>query len=226
MNTLYHIAPKRSGHAFVRRMLDEWLPDVYIEDHENGVPSHFTLTPRDVVIVLQTWDLLNWLASYAMSYLRRNKMLAGSFTPDTVDRRVRLWLRIAREWYGVTPHLRGHRVVRVYYDRFFSSGEYRRQVCRELGGEYSERSLNRVRDNGRGSSFDGTGYDGRGQSMDVLTRYRQLPEVVSGVYRYVFTRRPELLEFYVRYQLPGIDKLRFLHGTVPELMHKRECLII
>ena len=211
MSTIYHIAPKRSGHAMVARLIQEWCPDTWLVDQENVRPSRFGVSGGTVV--LQTRDLLNWVASYYQNHVNR----VGVCESGTVLKRVKtLWMPISKEYYRVTTHIKD-RVVRVYYDEFILNEAVRGLVCQQLGGKYSERSINVVKSNGRGSSFDGTEFDGEAYLMETRRRYRQVP---SELYDHIFTRRPDWLEFYVRHQSPDADKMNFLRQTLDKKLIK------
>jgi len=213
MNTIYQIAPKRSGHRFVQNMIQEWLPDVEIQDMENARGRKMRAVPKDSVVVLQMRDLLNWMASYTMSCLGKGRMRVEVFDFERRRRNMmRLWRPIAYEYYGVTHHLNvnKNKVFHVFYDDFFKSPAARRLLCRQLGGVYTENKLNQVDHGGCGSSFDGMGYNGRAQEMDTLTRYAQGHERLQRFYRYVLEKDPKLLRFYKQYQHPNKQKIEFL----------------
>ena len=61
-------------------------------------------------------------------------------------------------------------VIFISYDEFVQSEHYRRLICDKLGGVYSDKTLSRVEDVGRGSSFDGVMFDGKAQEMKVFER--------------------------------------------------------
>lgn len=175
---IYHIAPKRSGHALVGNMIKSWNIKNY-HDFENVNPASFG--KRDGLIVLQVRDMLNWYASY----WKQQKGI----------RMVKVYLQIAREFFGKTDHLRDHKVFRVYYDHFVSNIDERKKLCHDLGGVYSDNMFSRVTDNGGGSSFSGVEKDGTAQSMNVLTRYMQVPKEI---YKELF-RDSRTLDFYLEY---------------------------
>jgi len=179
---IYHIAPKRSGHAWVGHMIKSWCPDSVYHDMENCLPENVDVPIDGSVIVLQIRDLLNWYASY----IQRRE---GKFN----RRPIQAWHKTAKEFHQ-TLYLENYRVVKVMYDTFFDSKTYREYICAQLGGKYTEKGLNKIKDNGRGSSFDGMSFDGRAQNMSVLTRYLQVDPVH---FVRLFKEYSRLKEFYL-----------------------------
>lgn len=192
--TIYHIAPKRSGHAFVGNMVRSWTDARYV-DRENMRPHQFIRPAGDYIILLQTRDLLNWFASYYTSVKRVHMKMIES------------WLCITSEFYR-ERYLKGCNVVRVMYDHFCESQKYRINICGQLYGTYNEHELQHVPHNGGGSSFTGTRYNGKAKEMPTLDRYRQ---VDSAIYKRLFQKRPDLLKFYKRYMATA-EKLEFVRG--------------
>ena len=188
---IYHIAPKRSGHAFVGNMIRSWTDAIY-KDMENRRPERFQRNKRGI-IVLQTRDLLNWFASYYRASQTYNR------------RMVSIWWAISAEVYR--PHLFPD-AVRLIYDRFFVERAYREDICRQIGGTYNEDVLEVVLPNGDGSSFSKTQCDGRAHDLDVLNRYKQVP---PAIYRNLFRQNPGLKRFYCRHTSDP-EKLAFIRS--------------
>lgn len=206
MDALHHMAPKRSGHTVVQRLVREWVTSYHVVDQENVDPRSFQ---QSGVVLLQMRDLLNWTASYVMLLARRQGIPPEQVPPTRVVHGFRaLYYPIMKEYYSVTQHL-SSQVVRVYYDDFISSRRYRELICLRLGGTYRERSLSRVDENGGGSSFTGQALDGQAHLMEVLTRYRQLPTACAETVRCVLGV-PGVLELYLKYQCDSADKKEFL----------------
>lgn len=199
MITVYHIAPKRSGHAFIGNMIKSWAgnAEYTYHDKENTRPNRFIRTSikQSCIIILQTRDLLNWYASYWTSTKRPN------------GRIINTWFDITREFYR-PKHLKEFKVINVMYDKFFSEKTYRLLVHHELIGKvgYNEDMLNTITEHGWGSSFSGREYDGRAQEMNVLERYREVPQ---DIYRRLFSVRPDILRFYRKY-MAGEKHLQFI----------------
>ena len=83
------------------------------------------------------------------------------------------WKRHAREYLGVTEHL-GPSAVKINYNYWFASSEYRIQTARQFGFAYGGKPLLEVVPRKtRGSSFTGMDYEGRAHDMKVLSRWRE-----------------------------------------------------
>jgi len=80
------------------------------------------------------------------------------------------WLILAKEFIGETNFL--PQFVKVYYNEFFLSEEYRKSICDKVGGSYNDTVLNYVCKAGSYSTFDKDKFQGRAQSMNVLERYK------------------------------------------------------
>lgn len=193
MRNIYHIAPKRSGHAWIGNMIKSWIPGDVYHDCENKLPEKFKINPKGVVVVLQTRDLLNW---YASCYHQRKRLS---------NKIVLKWITITREFY-FNRHLKQYEVVHILYDDFFRSEEYRQSICRKLGGVYTNERLNVVLENGNGSSFDGYQFDGAAQEMNVLSRYKQVP---SEIYIELFQINNNLKRLYLKY-MANDDQRKFI----------------
>lgn len=204
MSIIYHIAPKRSGHALVKHLIREWLPGVCIVDLENKDPGRLRL--RDKTVVLQTRDLLNWTASVIMHKARRRGVEAQYITYRDIHTLLQAWRAITHEFY--TPkHLPHCTLCRVKFEHLITQTAYRHRVHNELvvtvAGKnsiapiYTENALRRVREDGGGSSFDGRAYDGCAEDMKVMTRYRQLPQGCHRLYQQMFEQNTDLLDLYL-----------------------------
>jgi hypothetical protein len=191
-SNIYHIAPKRSGHAFVGNMIKSWCPNSNYHDLENMNPGGFAMSEPGV-IVLQTRDLLNWYASYYQQIQQPNMVT------------VLKWFNITREYFE-PDKLEGYDVVNVAYEDFFASRAYRQGICAQIEGEYNEEWLNKITKNGGGSSFTGLEKNGNAQELQVLDRYKQ---VDPNIYLTLFRRKENLLEFYKKY-CGDHRKLQFL----------------
>lgn len=200
MRTVYHIAPKRTGHGWVAHMVRSWIDGVPLADLENWSPgkvmqrfSHDELSKG--IILIQTRDLLNWYASYT-----------GGGAPNS-NGVLNNWSDVTKEFYEVNV-FKGYDVVYVYYDEFFKNREYRQEVCNQLGGSYNEKKLQSVGHGGGGSSFDKLSFDKRAQEMNVLHRYRQVP---SHIFYELLQGRKELLNFYLKH-VDDADKRNFIQS--------------
>jgi len=116
------------------------------------------------------------------------------------------WLVIAKEFIGETNYL--PQFVKIYYDDFFQSKEYRTAICGQIGGTYNENKLDYVTRAGGFSSFDGDSYQGRGREMNVLQRWKQWkPEHFK--YLKLLKEHPAL-EFYLKNFDVSIEEKQFI----------------
>ncbi|WP_026733304.1 hypothetical protein [Fischerella sp. PCC 9605] len=83
-----------------------------------------------------------------------------------------LWEIYAEEYLGLTNILKNK--IPVNYNLWFSSIDYRKQLSAQFGLDFTDAGLNVVPKStaGHGSSFDGTSYDGKGNEMKVLERWK------------------------------------------------------
>ena len=98
--------------------------------------------------------------------------------PFCHDRAYREWVKAqwkdyAREFLGETDHLSFGRVG-VDYNRWFRDVDYRRALAERLDLPFSDAGIRDVPDYGGGSSFEGTGSDGRADRMAVMDRWKEL----------------------------------------------------
>ena len=82
----------------------------------------------------------------------------------------RVWCQHAREFLGLCRNLRQERLMLSYND-WATDASYRRRVAEALGLRFDDRAAHVVPPVAGGSSFDGTAYDGRAESMPVLSRW-------------------------------------------------------
>lgn len=161
MKIIMHIAASRTGHNWIGNMIKSWCPDVDYYDLENLLPKSAKKFPADkCIIVLQTRDMLNWLAS---SFELFGKIYPVPFAA---------FMEGVRKFYS-SNYLIDHDVVKVLYDDFFVDQSYRERVCAQLGGVYNEAELQKIVGFGR-SSFHSYAFDENAQSMPVLDRYTHL----------------------------------------------------
>jgi len=198
MSAILHIAPSRTGHTWIGQMIQSWCPDSEYHNLENFDPAAATyFSKKDCVIVLQIRDLLNWYAScLAMR--------------DTLEKIHVEWMngykKIIQEFY-VPTYLKDHTVVYVTYDTFFIDQDYRKRVCFELGGIYSEEKLEVIEGYAR-SSFSKYSHNGEAQEMTVLNRYTQVRDNLQA-YRSLFKAHPDLLSVYKK-NCKDVEKRHFI----------------
>jgi hypothetical protein len=83
-----------------------------------------------------------------------------------------MWEIYAEEYLGITNFLESK--IPFNYNLWFSSLDYRKQLSAQFGLSFTDAGLNVVPKStgGHGSSFDKTSYDGRGNQMKVLERWK------------------------------------------------------
>lgn len=111
------------------------------------------------ILVLR--DCYNNFAS-AMIYLLKKKSRAR------LQRVVDTWISIAKQIINDD-----NVDYFILYDQWFSDVNYRKQICDDLGLEFTDNGLQEVRNFGGGSSFDGTKMNKNAQNMSVLRRYER-----------------------------------------------------
>ena len=112
-------------------------------------------------------DPFNWMSSL----FSRDKKFSYSesegghrtFAEDSIKN----WKMYAREY------LKDSEFININYNEWFTSQEYRKNLCEKLNLEFTDRGFLEVPSAGAGSSFDGIKYDKKSSSMKVLERYKQ-----------------------------------------------------
>jgi hypothetical protein len=91
------------------------------------------------------------------------------FGKNNIDKWVQLWKQHAR---SVVDHVSTFDFVD--YNRWFENKTYRNELADRFHLSKADAYLNRVATKANGSSFDGTAYDGKGQSMKIGERWKQM----------------------------------------------------
>ena len=117
------------------------------------------------------------------------------------------WLSHAKELTGETTYLKGF--TKVYYDEFFVSQSYRKDICHQIGGVYNENVLNIVTPPGRYSSFDKDKFQNDGQSMNVLRRWEQW---TVNLHHLQTVKNHEALDFYINNFSISTDEMKFINS--------------
>ncbi|NWF57862.1 MAG: hypothetical protein HXY43_00670 [Fischerella sp.] len=83
-----------------------------------------------------------------------------------------MWEIYAEEYLGITNYIKSK--IAINYNLWFSSIDYRKKLSAQFGLDFTDTGLNVVPKTagGTGSSFDRTSYDGRGNQMKVLERWK------------------------------------------------------
>jgi len=194
------LATSRSGHFFTVATIKSWVGDakdplLMFNNYENRCPEKAKekeiALAREGVKVIIVRDLLNWASSLG----KRTTI------PQDV---LNAWYQIAQEYIEpkVLPNF-----IRVHYDTFFESKKYRQTICKQVGGNYHEEGLDVVSGPGKGSSFDGFEFQGKGSQMNVLERYKLLDEDTLSLLK----RNPGILTFYLKYWNPNSTKTEIIN---------------
>lgn len=213
------IANSRSGHNFVKQNINSWMGQVpkstvnkkfrRYTNFENFSPQSFDEAiinidmneyPHSISFIL-TRDLLNWYAS-VIHFTHRPRLTDDGtkiLRPTNIKHLrayINSWTAITKEFYDETNYLPPD-FIRVNYDEFFKSQEYRKNICNQIyGAEYNEDYLNITSPAGRGSSFDGVKYKNNASEMKVLERYKQMEKKYHHLWN-VLVEFPETIELYL-----------------------------
>lgn len=165
------LSTTRSGHNFIKAVIESWLPDCVITVLENCLPKdiwQYKLDPRSFnIIVIRGFK--NFLASSVKSYLDEHGL--ASPWRESMGLKIKAYRAILGE--SKTKGHFDHDMI-IYYDLFCVNTKYREELCKQLGGQYTEERLGFVSDEGNGSSFDHLDYQGEGYKMKVLDRHKQI----------------------------------------------------
>lgn len=94
-------------------------------------------------------------------------------TNDVVlQRAVGIWKQHARCYLGGDVGYPDR--IAILFDAWVADAEYRAGIATALGAEFNDVGFGRVSEEGGGSSFDSTRFDGRGQLMNVADRVSSL----------------------------------------------------
>lgn len=171
----HHIFPQetRSAYFMEKLRLRRHSLIVSLEDHDLRLRPFFQV-PCQVTNVLIVRDPDNLFASrIRKASLVDNPAYANRAGP-AMDRATNLWKSHAREYLGLTDYL--EKKVCIYFNSWFSSRDYRRSISRILELDFTDKGFDRVPDEGGGSSFDSTQFDGSNERMGVLSRQARLTE--------------------------------------------------
>jgi len=166
----------RSGHNFILKNVLSWFQDgdKYVHHNLENIkpqdlmPSHLSHPGKKLLI----WrDFDDWIASSITKAHKIGATRHVSDIPAYVNKIVAGWKAIRAE--AKSPHYYNAHCV-IHYDEFVKYRDYRKFLCAELGGEYSEEMLNVVPRNGHYSSFDADKFQGRGSQMNVLNRAKDI----------------------------------------------------
>jgi hypothetical protein len=144
---------------------------VSLEDHHPATRV-FREDPPHLTNVLVLRDPKNLFASRIRKGERGDHPAYPSELGAEMSRATETWKTHAKEFLGATSHLANK--VSVFFGDWFADESYRRELSRRLGLGFTDEGFLSVSEAGGGSSFDGTRFDGRGGSMNVLARQEEL----------------------------------------------------
>ena len=111
----------------------------------------------DIVLLRDPFNLF-------ASLIHRGENLEDS---DSV---IEKWIEYAREYSGITNYFRYR--ISINYNQWFTNRDYRNRLANKLNLTFSDAGVDNVVNVGKGSSFNGTNYDGKASQMSVLYRYK------------------------------------------------------
>ncbi|MBI4026214.1 MAG: hypothetical protein HY360_14600 [Verrucomicrobia bacterium] len=142
------------------------------------------LGPSDRVFnVLVVRDPLNMFASR----MRHKSPHISNLTEDSINR----WKQHAREHLSRSELLPAD-TIHIFYNAWFESAEYRKDLAKRIGMPFNDKALNVVAQWGGGSTFNKLSYDGNAQAMGVLTRWKDCQD--DPVYRSLILEDEEIVE--------------------------------
>lgn len=134
-------------------------------------------TEGDDIIVVR--DFYNTAASRLQSIVRARTSTAG-LQLHPID-----WPTVTQTWkeHANVALDRSDQAVCISYNRWFLDEQYRSNIAKGFKLSNVSDSLDAVPEFGRGSSFDGQSYSGRGRGMNVLARWQDLPRTALPEFR-------------------------------------------
>lgn len=203
--------PENFNHWCQRKLLPKHLPFASLalqvitrkrsliaslEDHPLDIKP-FISTPSNLKNILIIRDPYNLFSSR----IRKASLVTNPAYSKTsgvaLDRAVSLWKAHAREYVGETNIMANK--VGVYFNHWFSSKTYRKQISDQLGFPHTDRGYENVSNFGGGSSFDSTKFNGETSKMDILNRQNKLNEHENTLLTKI-TADNELIDLYQKVQ--------------------------
>ena len=185
-NVIYTLGIRRSGNSPIRNWVSDQFPNsrtflnaaqtilTQLESvKEDSVIVSFEEMPVEVFNdnehkkVLMLRDPANLWASRIKHYdaLSSKKRYISPMVTN-------LWLNHAKKF------LKPGDVIPVNHQTFLTDVDYRKELGKKLGAtKFCDCTLDRVDDNGQGSSFDGLDYDGNATEMPVFERWKEYADL-------------------------------------------------
>ncbi|MEX0902971.1 MAG: hypothetical protein WDZ76_09645 [Pseudohongiellaceae bacterium] len=151
-------------YSYEDRLL-ETVTDPHVYPQRQNRYGHQTGARIDVLILRDPFNTFASREFHTMVPTRRSTYVSGLTGPQ-------LWTTYAREAANQTNLLGDAKVV-VNYNQWCRSREYRKQLARQLGLQFTDRGFNEVTVFGGGSSFDATSYSQQAQAMAINERWKQ-----------------------------------------------------
>jgi hypothetical protein len=120
-----------------------------------------------------------------------SRIKGGFFTVKSHRKNfIDMWLSYAKEFVGETNKLVNKKVC-VSYNQWICDDSYREQLANQLGLNFTDTGFDKVRTQGKGSSFDGT-YKGSAQDLNLQERWKHYES--DPIYQKII-RNQEVLEY-------------------------------
>jgi len=132
----------------------------------------------DIVLIIRSFH--NWVASCVQQHRRSGMAQKGpwgegvSWNPSVLEHHInedhieKYIDHCKHALDGTTPH--------IFYDKWFASKKYRKEITDSLGLHFTDAALNQTSPFGGGSSFDALIYLKNASEMNVLNRYKQMED--------------------------------------------------
>ena len=171
---------------------------------------------RNVAIILIR-EVNNHIASI-LEYKKRTPGFKGENIINLGDFS-ELYREYANEFLSITNYLEQFDLtVKVAFDKWFKSVEYRKRISKQLNVAFEDSGLNFVSRAGGGSSFDGRLFDGRAQEMRVCERGVFLKNNTKLLKPFITETARQSSEAIFGSVLP-VRVYNSSHGTFPLVLH-------
>lgn len=120
--------------------------------------------------ILLLRDVYNTYASRYMKKINPEPHMKNWNEMWTNYNDTKLWTSYAKEY--LCPIIFTGELIKINYNFWFSKKEYREKLSAEFNKNHTDKGLQKVLNNGGGSSFDKMEYDDVAQKMEVLSRYK------------------------------------------------------
>ena len=143
---------------------DSFLDSVYCKKFAANRKAYLGES-AEAIDILIVRDPYNFFASR----LKKLNQLTGI---KDIDKIILFWKELAQEAIEVEQNPKSSKLV-INYNRWFSEKGYRQQLCKRLGGNFSDQSIKRVSSIGGGSSFDKKNFNGTLAFKDIFPNWKK-----------------------------------------------------